>query len=299
MNVLVHKAVEPDKLSRAGKQRFEMLVRALINGDSQAMLLPKFDGVYSQFIFRDGQWGAYSRTGEVLLSVGRPIFEDFEAHALVGRRYNGELWLPGEAHQRINGLARKKTPQHLEVRLFDSFMAHGEQAETFETRYEYLFEGKLVKPAPLVPVAGKINVLEDLYDLADKLKHRGSSAYDGLILRDGLGFYVPGKGTDGEIIKIKPTMEADLRVVGTTPGIGNRAGGFGAFVVELGGGLTCEVGSGLTASMVMGEDPTGKIVSVEFLGFTSGGLLREPRLKAIRHDKTEADTLAPADSGED
>ena len=87
MSVLVHKAVEPDDLSVAGKKRFAELVLALVNGSDGAWVQPKFDGVYAQFIFSDGEgWQAFSRTGQHLKSVSDAILDVFYAKALPERR---------------------------------------------------------------------------------------------------------------------------------------------------------------------------------------------------------------------
>lgn len=297
MTVLVHKAVEPDKLSKKGKKRYVELVADLITSGGEAALYPKYDGVYAQFIHDDREgWRAFSRTGQRLLSVSEPILDQFYGRGLSHRRYMGELWLPRTAHQKINGAARKQSPQHLELYLFDSADDRAPY-ETYAQREDYLFEGGgVVKRVRQHHVA--VNVVDDLFDAAAALKNRGASAYDGLILRDKLGLFVPGAGKDGETIKIKPRAEGDFRVVGTTRGVGNRAGGIGALVVDL-GGRTTEVGTGLTQAEVFEKDsPVGRIATVEYLGLTSGGLLREPSFKGYRFDKTEADVLGE-DSGDD
>lgn len=297
MTVYVHKAVEPDKLSREGKKRFATLTTALIQGDPQAMLLPKYDGVYAQFLYDAAtkSWQAFSRTGERLLSVGPAITDVFDVKALHDFAYIGELWLPDENHSTINGRARKQSVQHLELKLFDSYdrtdvVASGTDHTSYLNRRDFLFSGGPVSIAPIMPTAHRINVLDDAYDLARELTLR-PSAYDGLILRDAGAYFVPGRGTDGEIIKIKPRRSGDFRVVATTPGIGNRDGGYGAFVVDLGGGVRSEVGTGLTQAEVFGDDPVGRIAEVEYLAVTPAGKLREPSFKRFRDDKTEADVL--------
>lgn len=290
MTVLVHKAVEPDKLSVKGKKRFAELVQDLIQGGGRAVVQPKYDGVYAQFLWQEGEWRAFSRTGQRLLSVSEDILQTFYAKALRDRRYMGELWIPDEQHQVINGRARKQSPQYLELKLFDS-VDDDKFLEPWFERDVYLFSGGLVTIAPKLPTAGKINVIDDLYDMAAQLKLR-TSAYDGLILRDGQGLFVPGAGKDGEVIKIKPRAEGDFRVVGFTPGEGNRAGGIGSLVLDLGGGNLSEVGTGLTMREVFEEQiPVGRIATVEYLGLTKDGKLREPSFKAYRFDKTEADVL--------
>lgn len=294
--VHVHKAVEPDNLSVRGKKRMADLVTALIQGHEEAALLPKYDGVYAQFLLGNYGWEAYSRTGQRLLSVSGEVLDVFDRMALETHAYIGELWLPGENHQTINGLARKQSPQRLELKLFDAYEKNPVEVEggdpmSYLNRRDYLFARGPVTVAPLLPTKGKINVLDDVYDLAQTIKNR-TSAYDGLILRDMEAGFYPGRGIDGEIIKIKPRAEGDFRVVGVTPGIGNRAGGYGALVLDLGGGVLSEVGTGLTMSDVFEEEsPVGRIATIEYLGVTKGGKLREPSFKGYRFDKTETDVL--------
>jgi ATP-dependent DNA ligase len=298
--VLVHKAIEPDDLSVKGKKKFDALVADLIDQDAYAIVQPKHDGVYAQFQFDFtlGIWQAWSRTGELYTSVGQDsgIIKSFEQTAINTRAYNGELWLPNTQHSVINGKARKKDPQYLELILFDSFdltKTPTEDREVYRDRMEYLFSGDGVQPVKNLPVRGKLFSLSDLYDMAREITTRGSSAYDGLMLKDANGLYVPGRGKDGEAIKIKPRKTGDFRVVGTTRGKGNRAGGIGALVVDLGGGIHCEVGTGLSMVDVYDRDFTNKLVEVEYLGVTPKGLLREPSYKLIRNDKTEADVIHP------
>lgn len=286
-DILVHKAVEPHKLSKAGKAR----MARLLADTEMAIIQPKYDGVYAQFIWVDGKgWQAFSRTGEPLPSVGGELLDRFHARADARRRYMGELWVPGESHQTINGRARKQSEQALDLMLFDSVIrtTEGPSAEPYLSRQASLFDSGRVKAVRNLPPAHYS--LDKLYSLAKELKGK-ANAYDGLILRDPQGLFVPGRGTDGETIKIKPRASGDFRVVGTTPGVGNRAGGIGALVVDL-GGVTCEVGTGLSAADVAGPDPTGWIAEVEYLGVTPGGKLREPSFKGFRFDKDKADVLA-------
>lgn len=292
MSVLVHKAVEPDKLSVKGKKR---LVQMLADGEY--IVQPKLDGVYCQIVYRDDEdegvrgWAAYSRTGESLLSVGPEILGQFSG-ASSQVRFVGELWRPFTDHSTINGMARKHSAQPLELHLFDAFST---AASKYSTRYRAL-ESYVWKRG--IEIVKNINVpdadLDYLYDLAASLKTK-PSAYDGLVLKDAEGLFVPGNGKDGGSIKIKPRLSGDFRVKGVTKGIGNREGGIGALVLDLGGGVDSEVGTGLNMADVHDRGAAyfiDKIVEVEYLAVTKDGRLREPVYKSVRWDKTEADVLA-------
>lgn len=297
MSPLVHKAIEPGNLSVAGKASFRMLLEDLALGvrPHRAAVLPKYDGVYVQMAYNpnDKVWEGYSRTGERLLSVGQGILDAFDVKALPHVNYIGELWIPNTQHSVINGLARKQSQQDgLQLYLHDAFELAGLHMP-FRDRYDLLWEKGPVHKAPILPFNGKVTDLEELYDEARRLKGR-TSAYDGLILRDLDAPFIPGPGKEGSIIKIKPRASGDFRVVGTTKGKGKRAGGIGAVIVDLGNGVRCEVGTGLSDEDVFGEDPTGRIAEVEYLDVTKDGLLREPALKAWRFDKKVADVLYEA-----
>lgn len=294
MSPLVHKAVEPDNLSVAGKARFQALVQDLALGVQPAMagVLPKYDGVYAQYAYNPNTkaWEAFSRTGERLLSGEDPaMMAAFDTVALPHVNYIGELWLPDTQHSVINGMARKQSPQPLNLYLHDAFELAGLHVP-FRDRYELLWEKGPVKRAPILPYGGRVHSLEDLYDEARRLKGR-NSAYDGLILRDLTAPFIPGPGKEGSTIKIKPRASGDFRVVGVTKGKGKRAGGIGALIVDLGQGIHCEVGTGLKDEDVFGEDPTGRIAEVEYLSLTKDGMLREPSFKVYRNDKKVADVI--------
>lgn len=299
MSVLVHKAVEPDNLSVKGKKRLEMM---LMTGEYVAQ--PKLDGVYCQIVNvgdaaeYPGGWAAFSRTGEFLPSVRPEILAQF-SEADPSWRFIGELWRPFTPHSDINGMARKKSVQPaLELHLFD--VAGGCMGDWgYRRRHNQLVAGKwrngieVVQNLPIGNVPVALDFIEYLYELAAKMKAK-PSAYDGLVLKDSEGLFVPGNGKDGGSIKIKPRHSGDFLCVGTAPGLGNREGGMGAAVVSLGGGVTCEVGTGFNIADVHDRGAAyfvGKILEIEYLAITKDGRLREPVYKSVRFDKTEPDVL--------
>lgn len=296
--VLVHKAVEPDNLTRKGKARLQAMIEA-----GEWVAQPKLDGVYAQVVNVPGEgWLSFSRTGELLRSVPQHILDSIAAQKLAPDfRVIGDLWKPHTDHSTINGMARKQRPQDgLEFHLFD-MVGGGLWSEDYASRYAWLESMPWGRGIEVVrdlkvdnrPGWGVEETLDYLYELARKIKAK-PSAYDGLVLKDTAGLFVPGSGKDGGAIKIKPRSSGDFRVVGTTKGIGNREGGIGALVVDLGDGKTCEVGTGLTMADVFdrGADYfVGKIVEVEYLDLTKDGLLREPAYKSVRFDKDKPDTL--------
>lgn len=315
MTMQVNKAIEPTKATVAGKARYQALLGMLKESGPRAVLMPKFDGTYCQIKHLHGNWSAWSRTGEPLLSVSEQVLEAFLVTGDKGRVYIGELWAPNMQHSVLNGLARKKSPQGaLGLVLFDSYQvdtvdAYGCDPTPWRDRFN------ACKPverwARKVYVAGFTylrhgpgqawdSTEEVLYAHAKAMKASTQGAYDGMILRDADEGYYPGTGTDGQAFKIKPRLSGDFLITHVEEGKGKAKGMAGAIYVDLGGGVECKVGSGMDDGMrahLWGfrervlAGATTFIAEVEYLGITAQGKLREPAFKSLRWDKTVADVL--------
>lgn len=313
MTVLVHKAVEPANLSKAGKARLQRLLK-----EGGYWLMPKYDGVYVQFVLENGQYVPYTRTGERVLSVDADILQAVVGSGPIALAYPapsriiGELWGYGLTHAEINGRARRKTPQAQKLVVHDAVW--DDHQTPYRGRFAYVEaafpDGDLIRPATRWDGGawGNMDAMDSLLWEARKWSGVTTSAYDGLILRDPEGMFVPGAGKDGEIIKIKPRQSGDFRVLGVVEGKGKASGMAGALILDLGGGVTCEVGTGLSddqrkdywdwwvgpsfgVSVVDSKPYPGRIAEIEYLSITKDGKLREPSFKSTRWDKTTADVL--------
>lgn len=293
----VHKAVTPDKLTKAGAARLQQMLDT-----GEFALYTKLDGTYSQ-ISTDSAI-AISRTSEPQPAVDPKFIQDCRNASewfFADEReviFCGELWTPGKTHSELNGAARRHEVQPwLGFYIFDVYIPSMPDT-SFNSRMAWLDimyrkMGYCNKVDPIRRGAGP-TTWDNLCKLAEGQKLKTlEGAYDGLILRDWEAPFVPGSGTKGGIIKVKPRADIDARVVGVFDGNGKYKGMIGGLIVDLGGGITCEVGSGLTDTE-RGFDPAfwlGKIVQVSYLSLTNKGLLREPAFERIRLDKTEAQTI--------
>ena len=297
----VHKAVEPSKLNKVGKER---LARFETNPEDFGLFY-KYDGVYVQFQHTVAHgWQAFSRTGERIRSLPARVFHRLYEVGSTSTTYVGEIWMWGRSHSEINGLARKHSPQDdLVVVIHDSFFSIDlSLPASAPYRWRLGSANVLVNGVSFLKAYGtQRSNMGEAVAFAKTVQSHAVSAYDGLILRDMNAPFIPGNGAGGEIIKIKPRNSGDFLVVGTTEGKGNRACGIGALVLALGGGVTCEVGAGLTGEDVL-RNPDyfiGKIVEVEYLSVTKDGKLREPSVKSIRWDKQVPDVLPGNIKGDD
>lgn len=312
MSMLVHKAVEPDNLTKRGQANLTALLGPRIN---DALLLPKLDGVYAQFKYGADGWRAWSRTGEPMPSLETPERLEWLAYrADADKVYVGEAWTPRTPHAAINGMARRQSPQAgLEWWLHDVFSEHhiawhGRDDRPFLERFdsalqiEHMDSGTKVVPSMFIrDVAFLMGdaTMDNLLAYTKSVQAHALSlgnVYDGLILRDNGEAFVPGLGKDGGIYKLKPRKSLDLRVVAET--VVQQPTKLGGFLTVEYRGKRTDVGSGLTQGMLtlMREQAidnrtmyVGTIAEVEFLEFTKDGRLREPVLKAIRYDKEQPD----------
>lgn len=283
-----------DAQSAAFKAKFPTLEELYARGTYEVQ--PKYDGVFSA-----SYTGKHtlSRQGELQPSAGH-ILEEVTDRLKENFIVFKELWIPGEKHKTINGLARKQSLQpKLRGAVFDCITVEEFQAGKSKMPYherKQLLADKL-SGCETVFVAESLQVEPDGKDyfvkLASEMKAHESNAYDGVILRNTQGLWLPGAVKQGEVLRVKPGMTFDLLCVGQSAE--QRATKLGGFVtVEL-NGVKTDVGSGLNQAQLRGIidgsiDFTGKILEIECLGVTPAGRLREPRLKSVRHDtKREED----------
>jgi DNA ligase-1 len=93
---------------------------------------------------------------------------------------------------------------------------------------------------------------------------------------------------NGEIIKVKPTLSLDLRVLQVHVAEGIKTGRPVHTIDVWYNGVRTRVGSGIPHSF--NDVPqAGQIVEIECMGLTLTGALREPRFKGIRLDKEQPD----------
>jgi len=136
-------------------------------------------------------------------------------------------------------------------------------------------------PVEYVYELDRIDPRLDLYTIMDPcvefieeaLNDAVSEGYEGLILRNV---------ETNRWLKVKPSDNYDVEVIGTTEGTGKYEGKLGALVTNMG-----KVGTGLTD-----EDRSkpidswiGKTIEVECMGLTKNGKFRHPRYVRDRWDK--------------
>ena len=288
-----------DAQSAAFKRKYPDLAFVLATGNYEAQL--KYDGVFS--VVYTSSASAESRQQEA-----QPAAKHLANECLTlfgeGWLVFMELWIPGEKHKTINGAARREKhgPQEqLNGMIFDAItseeFAKGKSDRSYRERMQHI--GKTVAGSCKLYQAAQVVIPsdtshEEIIKLATGFGASEANAYDGLILRDLNAGWSAGAAKQGEVLKIKPGISLDLRVVGQHAE--QRATKLGGHITVTYNGVLTNVGSGLNQEMLEaimreGASPEeesksfiGKIAEVECLGITPDGKLREPRLKSFRTD---------------
>lgn len=81
-------------------------------------------------------------------------------------------------------------------------------------------------------------------------------------------------GRSDALLKLKPYMDSEAKVIGYTPGKGKYEGLVGALVVKLANGKELRIGSGLSDQQRAHPPAIGAFVTYQYQGFTVTGLPR-------------------------
>lgn len=249
------------------------------------ILQPKWDGCALVVRHRDGVTFAISASGKPVLSCDHLVAQIMRA-ADDQRSFTAccEVWNVDMQFQEISGAFRRHAYQpHLVARWFD-FAYDDEQDRPYIERTHWMdnIEGLHFAGHSLTDSA------EHAWETSRYWKSLGG--FDGGILRDPNAPFVLGR-SKGEIIKLKPLVSHDLLCEATIVDKGGKTGRDTlALACRWRGGLVQKVATGLTHEQQANPAQfLGQIIEVEAMGYTADGLLREPRFKGIRHDKTQPD----------
>lgn len=273
----------------------------------------KLDGVYALFVWIAGGWATFSRTGEQMKSCGHIERHLEELNIPKTVVVVGEVLLlnpipegsPEESFEELSyapvqetsgAFRRHKRDDSLRLVVHDFLSDQGFKvgatASVFGSRISRANRCGIPMTrdkAPLVRLPEYTCVTLELAKvIAEQVIDDGG---EGVIVRDLEATWEAGK-RDHRIVRIKEKITKDLLVVGVKEGVGKMAG--------MAGTLTCKwhdttievAGGDFLERKAWFMDPTlivGQIVEVEAMKVTPKGVLREPRFKGIRFDKTEAD----------
>lgn len=149
---------------------------------------------------------------------------------------------------------------------------------TFDERIIHLRELRLAPPAYAVEQFR----ITDREALQARLQQVVADGGEGLMLHRGASLYRAGRSDD--LLKLKPLLDDEARVVGYVAGKGKYAGMLGALRVERPDGVQFLLGTGFTDEQRRNPPAIGTLVSYSFNGLTAEGLPRFARFVRERTD---------------
>uniref|UniRef100_Q0HUE9 ATP dependent DNA ligase n=1 Tax=Shewanella sp. (strain MR-7) TaxID=60481 RepID=Q0HUE9_SHESR len=199
---------------------------------------------------------------------------------------DGELWLGRGQFEAISGIIRQMSPkesdwQNVRFMVFDLPEAQG----SFETRYQQmqtLLAGKSIYLQVIEQV--RVESIEALYQKLDALVAQGA---EGLILHRRSALYTPGRNPN--VMKLKPYLDAEAKVIGHIAGKGQFAGQMGALRVQTPDGRVFSIGTGFTLAERQHPPAIGTLITYKYLGLTVNGLPRFASYLRIRADMPAED----------
>lgn len=268
---------------------------------SEYGVMEKIDGNYVYIDCVDGVWGCFRTSAHRELDSlrylskkiqGRPPISGYDNH-----RHIFEATIPGLEFHEANGVLNRRTEQAVGVILhLHDQVAFDMPENWFMGRYQGCknvidgFKDVLGDQVQLVPLLSESCTSEEhAQQLFQEVTARGG---EGIILKDLSAGYHFGK-RNNTLMKIKEEITRDLLVIDMVEGNGKYKGLLGALIVISRAGVRMEV-SGMEDKDRVNwwqtpETIMGKVVEVKAKNELPNGMLREPRFKAIRWDKTAED----------
>lgn len=288
-NYIVQKPVERDKV----KKKLQLT-------DAEYALFyaaqPKLDGCAAVMVLSLEDAYVRSRTNEPVPSMQQLAMQmrlkyKREVIEFGGIVLLGEAWNPSLPQNVISGLFRQHArTDDLLMMVFDvltlaEFEA-GHSPMGWANRINRLTSEGADDDTIAIAFPGTYGTVDQY--LAEQMALGGR---DGIILRNPEGTWTAGRGTTGEIVKVKQSLSFDLEVEGIGMDTGAKTGRTVYTLMVKFGDKVLTIGSGVPHDFADVPKP-GQIVEIEAMAMSANGLLREPRFKGIRHDKLEPDTIA-------
>ena len=252
-----------------------LLLAHVADGDvdpAPFLISEKFDGVRAYW---DGKTLRF-RSGNV---VNAPSW--FIAK-LPAQAMDGELWLGRGRFEPLSGVVRKEQPDDAEWRqvkymIFELPDASG----SFAQRYADI--QALVRRVnwPQLQAVEHVRIA-DRAALQRKLKEIVRAGGEGLMLHRADAPYITGRSD--ALLKLKPVLDTEAKVVGHVPGKGKFEGMLGSLEMETPDGKRFRIGTGFNDATRNNPPPIGSNVTYQYRGLTKNGLPRFASFLRVRRE---------------
>lgn len=233
----------------------------------------KLDGVRAIW---DGKY-FYTRQGN-LIHAPAWFTQNFPNIAL-----DGELWITRGEFDAVSGAVRKEQPVDAEWRKITYQIFELPQAKgTFAARVRQMQQ--IVKKAnsPYLKAVRQF-YLEDEKSLKNKLNQLVKARGEGLMLHLASAEYVTGRSN--VLLKLKPYLDAEAKVVGYVAGRGKYQGKMGALLVENTDGIRFKLGTGFTDAERENPPKIGSMVTYSYKDTTKTGKPKFASFLRVRDER--------------
>lgn len=232
----------------------------------------KLDGVRAIW---DGQ-SLKTRSGR-LIKAPAWFFDALPEVAL-----DGELWIARQRFDEVSGIVRREVPIDAEWRkvrymLFELPGAGGTFAERVEQMQAIVAKAKVpwLQVIEQRPAVNQENLKKWL---ARVVKQGG----EGLMLHRGDAPYETGRSDN--LLKLKPSLDAEGVVVRHLPGKGKYEGMLGALEIRLADGKLLRLGSGFSDEQRKNPPQPGAVVTYRYRDLTANGVPRFATFLRVREE---------------
>ncbi|MFD1383980.1 DNA ligase [Rhodanobacter aciditrophus] len=195
---------------------------------------------------------------------------------------DGELWAGEGKFHLVQQTVLDNTPntadwQQITYMVFDAPSAE----DTFEQRAERYLAVILSLDSPTIrPISQhQVSDAAALYQWLDKVVAKGG---EGLMLHRKDALHRSGRSD--ALLKLKPYMDAEARVIGHIPGKGKYEGKLGSLLVEMPDGKQFRIGTGFTDVERAQPPAIGDHVTYRYQGLTQNGIPRFASFIRVRQD---------------
>lgn len=243
---------------------------------TQYLVSEKYDGVRAIW---DGSTLRF-RSGRIV-AAPKWFIEKLPAVAL-----DGELWIGRGRFDEVSAIVRKEQPNDHEWRrinylIFELPQMNESAGPSFEARVA-LIEAVVANADFTQLRAVAHHRVRDRAQLKRELDQVVKSGGEGLMLHLANANYVTGRSD--VLLKLKPLLDTEARVVAHVPGKGKHAGKMGALWVETKEGVRFKLGTGFSDAVRAHPPPIGAQVTYSYRDVTKNGKPRFAAFVRVRDD---------------
>lgn len=195
---------------------------------------------------------------------------------------DGELWAGRNRFSLVQQTVLDQKPNHSDWRHIHYYVFDApDLVREFSVRAEFYqtLVTQLSLPHLKAVKQREIESNAELYAWLDDVVAHGG---EGLMLHRKDAKFRDGRSD--ALLKLKPYMDKEAKVIGYTEGKGKYEGMVGALVVELADGRQFRLGSGLSDQERASPPPIGAFVTFKYQGLTVSGLPRFATFVRVRRD---------------